>query len=220
MAIADNISQIRQHLPSDVQLVCVSKFHPVEAIQAAYKLGERLFAESRAQELVEKQALLPNDIQWHFIGSLQTNKIKQVVPLTTLIHSVDSIKLLKAINDFAEKQQLITHVLLEVHVASEETKHGFSPDELRSFFANQSWLNYPAIEICGLMAMGTNDVNDTQTHREFKAVSNLFKEIQAQFGQSYFKELSMGMSHDFQIAIEEGSTLIRVGSAIFGNRIY
>ncbi len=220
MSIAQNIAHIRKKLPSDVQLVCVSKFHPVEDIETAYDLGERFFGESRAQELVEKQALLPKDIEWHFIGSLQTNKVKQVVPLATLIHSVDSLKLLEAINRYAESQHLISNILLEVHVAKEETKHGFSAEELQIFFATKSWENYPAVRICGLMAMGTNSVTEAQTRSEFRIVSNLFKEIQITFGQSYFKELSMGMSHDFKIAIEEGSSLIRVGSSIFGERTY
>ncbi len=220
MSIADNITQIRRQVPNCVQLVCVSKFHPTEDIQTAYDLGERLFGESRAQELIQKQELLPKDIEWHFIGSLQTNKVKQVVPLATLIHSVDSIKLLEAIHKYASNQQIISRVLLEVHVAEEETKHGFSPDEIRAFFVSESWKEYPAIQFCGLMTMGTNDVSENQTHQEFKVVRELFQEVQAQVNNSSFKELSMGMSHDFKIAIEEGSTIVRIGSSIFGERSY
>ena len=220
MSIAENIAHIRKQLPSDVQLVCVSKFHPVEAIQTAYDVGERIFGESRAQELVEKQALLPKDIEWHFIGSLQTNKVKQVVPLATLIHSVDSIKLLEAINRYAENQHIISHLLLEVHVAKEDTKHGFSIEEIKTFFSHKSWEAYPAVRICGLMTMGTNGVTEESNRTEFELVANLFKEIQHTFDAPYFKTLSMGMSNDYAIAVTAGSNMVRIGSSIFGDRTY
>ncbi|MCB9071864.1 MAG: YggS family pyridoxal phosphate-dependent enzyme [Prevotellaceae bacterium] len=220
MSIAQNIAHIRKQLPSNVQLVCVSKFHPVEAIQTAYDLGERIFGESRAQELAEKQALLPNDIEWHFIGSLQTNKIKQVVPITTLIHSVDSIKLLEAINRYAENQHIISNILLEVHVAQEDTKHGFSTEEIKAFFSHKSWKAYPAVRICGFMTMGTNGVTEETNRREFELVTKLFRETQQTFDAPYFKTLSMGMSNDYTIAVSAGSNMVRIGSSIFGERTY
>lgn len=220
MSIAENIAHIREQLPSNVRLVCVSKFHPVEAIQAAYNAGERIFGESRAQELVEKSILLPNDIEWHFIGSLQTNKVKQVVPIATLIHSVDSIKLLEAINNYAENQHITSRILLEVHVAKEDTKHGFSIEEVKTFFANKLWEAYPAIRFCGLMTMGTNEVTAEDNREEFESVTTLFKEIQESFNTPYFDTLSMGMSNDYKIALEAGSNMVRIGSSIFGNRTY
>ena len=183
-------------------------------------MGERIFGESRAQELVEKQALLPKDIEWHFIGSLQTNKVKQVVPLATLIHSVDSIKLLEAINRYAESQHIISHLLLEVHVAKEDTKHGFSIEEIKTFFSHKSWEAYPAVHICGLMTMGTYGVTEEANRTEFELVANLFKEIQHTFDAPYFKTLSMGMSNDYAIAVTAGSNMVRIGSSIFGERIY
>ncbi len=220
MNIAANIAQIRAQIPPHVRLVCVSKFHTAEAIKAVYDCGERIFGESHAQELVQKNAVLPHDIEWHFIGSLQTNKVKFVVPTATLIHSVDSERLLAAIDKSAAKNNLISNVLLEVHIAQESTKHGFAPEEIRAFFDEKRWTNYPNTHICGLMTMGTADAEKEQTRHEFRQVKNLFDNVKQQFAQPYFSELSMGMSDDFDIAIEEGSTLVRIGTAIFGERDY
>lgn len=218
MNIAENIAQIRVQLPDGVQLVCVSKFHPAEAVQAAYDCGERLFGESHAQELMQKQAVLPSDIAWHFIGSLQTNKVKQVVPRAALIHSVDSERLLAAINRYAACNSLTANLLLEIHIAQEASKHGFTPDEARAFFAEQRWQAYPHTRLCGLMTMGTATDDHQQTRREFRQVRALFDELKRQCALPHFAELSMGMSHDYRIAIDEGSTIVRIGTAIFGER--
>ncbi len=220
MDICDNLQHVRSQIPSGVRLVCVSKFHPAEAIQAAYDCGERLFGESRAQELTAKHALLPADIEWHFIGSLQTNKVKQVVPLATLIHSVDSGHLLAAIDQCAANNNLIANILLEIHIAQETTKHGFLPDEARTFIAEQRWLQYPHTRLCGLMTMGTANASETETRREFHRMRSLFDELKTACALPHFTELSMGMSHDFRIAIDEGSTIVRIGTAIFGERNY
>lgn len=219
MSITENIGSIRKDIPHQVQLICVSKYHSKEAILEAYNGGERHFGESRAQELIEKQASLPQDIQWHFIGPLQTNKVKQIIPITCLIHSVDSLKLLETIDTNAAKKGLKIAVLLEVHIADEETKHGFSPNEIRSFFARKAWLNYPNIQLCGLMTIGSNHVSESQTRNEFQLMAELFDEIKTLFAQPYFTELSMGMSQDYKLAIKAGSTMVRIGSSIFGERL-
>ena len=220
MDICDNLQHVRSQIPSGVRLVCVSKFHPAEAIQAAYDCGERFFGESRAQELTAKHAALPADIEWHFIGSLQTNKVKQVVPLATLIHSVDSEHLLATIDQCAANNNLIANILLEIHIAQETTKHGFLPDEARTFVAEQRWLQYPHTRLCGLMTMGTADASETETRHEFHRMRSLFDELKTACALPHFTELSMGMSHDFRIAIDEGSTIVRIGTAIFGERNY
>lgn len=218
MNIAENIAQIRAQLPNGVRLVCVSKFHPAEAVQAAYNCGERIFGESHAQELLQKQTALPHDIEWHFIGSLQTNKVKLVVPCAALIHSVDSERLLAAIDRCAERNNLISNILLEIHIAKEATKHGFTPDEARAFFAEQRWQAYPHTRLCGLMTMGTADATSDETRCEFRQMRTLFDELKSQCALPHFAELSMGMSHDYRIAIDEGSTMVRIGTAIFGER--
>lgn len=218
MSIAENIAQIRATLPDGVRLVCVSKFHPAEAVLAAYGCGERLFGESHAQELTAKQSALPDDIEWHFIGSLQTNKVKQVVPRAALIHSVDTERLLAAIDRCAERNGLTADVLLEIHMAREATKHGFAPDEARAFFAEQRWQAYPHTRIRGLMTMGTANASSDETHREFRQTRALFDALKSQCAPPHFAELSMGMSHDYRIAIDEGSTIVRIGTAIFGER--
>lgn len=218
MSIAENIAQIRTQLPANVRLVCVSKFHPAEAIQQAYDCGERMFGESRAQELAAKYGCLPHDIEWHFIGTLQTNKVKYVVPYATLIHSVDSERLLAVIDRCAEQHNATANALIEIHMAREATKHGFAPDAARAFFAEQRWKNFPHIRLCGLMTMGTAHATDCETRREFRSMRSLFDELKQQSGLPYFEELSMGMSHDYRIAIDEGSTMVRIGTAIFGER--
>lgn len=218
MTIADNIRRLRQQIPDHVRLICVSKFHPADAIKAAYDCGERLFGESHAQELTAKYDALPRDIAWHFIGSLQTNKVKYVVPRAALIHSVDSERLLAAIDRCAERNNLTANVLLEIHIARESTKHGFAPDEARTFFARRGWEQFPHTHICGLMTMGTTTDDRTQTRAELRQVRRLFDELRQQCALPYFTELSMGMSDDFDIAIDEGSTMVRIGTAIFGAR--
>ena len=223
MNIASNISTIRRYIPEGVTLVCVSKFHPMEAIMEAYECGERDFGESRVQELLPKYEALPKDIRWHFIGHLQTNKVKQIVPFVHMIHSVDSVRLLETINREAEKIQRRVKVLLEVHVAKEETKSGFTPEELLSLNTKLSTLNY--IEICGLMGMATNTDDEAEWRRCFRAIASLASHLSplasspiAHSSPCERPQISMGMSDDYLIAIEEGSTMVRIGSTIFGIR--
>jgi pyridoxal phosphate enzyme (YggS family) len=215
--IAQKLSDIRVTLPEGVTLVCVSKFHPQEAIMEAYACGERDFGESRVQELLPKYEALPKDIRWHFIGHLQTNKVKQIVPFVHMIHSVDSMRLLETINREAEKIARRVKVLLEVHVAKEETKSGFTPDEINQFIINNSKfiIDYPWVEICGVMGMATNTDDEAEWRRCFQAIKYLANNLTASS-----PEISMGMSDDYLIAIEEGSTMVRIGSTIFGNRAY
>jgi pyridoxal phosphate enzyme (YggS family) len=201
-------------------MVCVSKFHPVEALQAAYDCGERDFGESRAQELLLKYEALPKDIRWHFIGHLQTNKVKQILPFVHMIHSVDSLKLLEVINKEAEKIQRRIKVLLEVHVAKEETKSGFTPEEILSLNTQLSTLNY--IDICGLMGMATNTDDESEWRRCFREIKHLGKQLlnHSELLNNSAPQISMGMSDDYLVAIEEGSTMVRIGSSIFGSRGY
>ena len=211
--IAQKLSDIRVTLPEGVTLVCVSKFHPQEAIMEAYACGERDFGESRVQELLPKYEALPKDIRWHFIGHLQTNKVKQIVPFVHMIHSVDSVRLLGTINREAEKIGRRIKVLLEVHVAREESKSGFTPAEFLSLNTKLSTLNY--IDVCGIMGMATNTDDEAEWRRCFQAIKYLANNLTASS-----PEISMGMSDDYLIAIEEGSTMVRIGSTIFGNRAY
>ena len=222
MSIQSNIYNIRQHIPTNVKLVCVSKFHPNEAIEEAYACGERTFGESKVQEMCGKYESLPKDIEWHFIGHLQTNKIKYIVPFVSLIHGVDSFKLLTEINKQAEKNGKIVNCLLQVHIAQEESKFGFSENELIELLSGKDWKNLINVQICGLMGMATFTNNESQVRAEFKILKNLFTKLKSEFFNSdpLFKEISMGMSDDYKWAIDEGSTMVRIGSSIFGNRIY
>ena len=208
-------------------MICVSKFHPNEAIIEAYQAGERDFGESRVQELLPKYEALPKDIRWHFIGHLQTNKVKQIVPFVYLIHSVDSLRLLECINREAEKIQRKVRVLLEVHVAKEETKSGFTPEELLSLDLPLSSLNH--VEICGLMGMATNTDDQQEIRRCFQAIRQLADTCLSRYhadttSKGYTEDteriISMGMSDDYLLAIQEGSTMVRIGSSIFGERHY
>ena len=208
-------------------MICVSKFHPNEAIIEAYQAGERDFGESRVQELLPKYEALPKDIRWHFIGHLQTNKVKQIVPFVHLIHSVDSLRLLETINREAEKIQRKVRVLLEVHVAKEETKSGFTPEELLSLDLPLSSLNH--VEICGLMGMATNTDDQQEIRRCFQAIRQLADTCLSRYhadttSTGYTEDteriISMGMSDDYLLAIQEGSTMVRIGSSIFGERHY
>jgi len=222
MSIQHNIQEIRKHIPPHVRLVCVSKFHPNEAVMEAYDCGERVFGESKVQELCGKYDTLPKDISWHFIGHLQTNKIKLIVPFVELIHGVDSYNLLEEINKQALKAGRKINCLLQVYIAMEDTKFGFSPEELLETLSEGKWKGLTGIRICGLMGMATYTGNRTQIRNEFKGLKSLFDQVKEQYfaDESSFKELSMGMSDDYQLAIEEGSTLVRIGSSIFGNRNY
>jgi len=220
VSVKENIKEIRAHIPSQVRLVCVSKFHPNELILEAYGCGERIFGESKVQELCAKSETLPNDISWHFIGHLQSNKIKDIVPFVELIHGVDSFKLLVEINKQAEKIGKTVNCLLQVHIAQEETKFGFSAEELMTTMAVGEWKKLNHIRVCGLMGMATFTEDREQIHLEFRSLKDLFDQVKNEFfpNENSFSELSMGMSDDYQIAIEEGSTLVRVGSSIFGHR--
>ncbi len=221
MLIANNIRNVRTHIPAHVRLVCVSKFQSVEAIREAYNAGERHFGESRVQELKAKMPLLPADIRWHFIGHLQTNKVRDLIKLRPyLIHSVDSEHLLKAINDEALKQGFVQDVLLEVHVARETTKSGFSPEELNSLIGNGQMADYPHVCVKGLMAMATNTDDETEIRRCFTMTKTLYDQINGRMVNAPMVNLSMGMSDDYQIAITCGANMVRIGSAIFGERDY
>lgn len=222
MSITENITKLKASLPDGVTLVAVSKFHPVEALEEAYNAGQRVFGESRAQELKAKQEVLPADIEWHFIGPLQSNKVKEIVSFIHLIHSIDSLKLLQEVDKQAAKHDRIIRVLLEIHVAQEEAKHGFSPDECRELVRNLPAGSLPHIQICGLMGMATNTDDTTLIQSEFHKIHALFTELKETVfkDDEHFRELSMGMSHDYPIALREGSTMIRVGTRIFGEREY
>ena len=220
--IQRHIASIRADIPAGVTLVCVSKFHSNDAIMEAYEVGERDFGESRVQELLPKYEALPKDIRWHFIGHLQTNKVKQVVPFVYMIHSVDSVRLLEIINKEAEKIGRRVKVLLEVHVAKEASKSGFTPEEFLSLITHSSSLisAYPWVEICGVMGMATNTDDKQEWRRCFREIKHLASSLIANSSPSERPQISMGMSDDYQVAIEEGSTMVRIGSTIFGSRNY
>lgn len=218
--IGTRLEKIRATLPQGVSLVAVSKFHPAEAVLEAYAAGQRLFGESRAQELTAKAATLPADIRWHFIGHLQTNKVKPVVAAASLIESIDSERLLMAVDREAERQGKRMDVLLQVHVAREETKFGFSPEELLDLIRRRVFENLKAVHICGLMAMASNTDDTDRVRNDFMKVAALRDEVMRIAPDLRgFDILSMGMSHDYMTAIECGSNMVRVGTAIFGERV-
>ena len=220
MSISGNIKSIKASIPEYVSLVAVSKFHPAEAVMEAYDAGQRIFGESRAQELKQKHQSLPADIEWHFIGQLQSNKVKDIAPFVHTIHSIDSLKLIEEIEKHASKHKRQIRVLLEIHVAKEESKAGFSPEECFSILDSGIQDKYPNTIICGLMGMATNTEDETLVREEFQTLNNLFKEVKNKYfaTDNNFNILSMGMSSDYDIAIKEGSNMIRVGSNIFGSR--
>ena len=221
MSISSRLNPIINGLPENVRLVAVSKFHAVSTIQEAYNAGQRIFGESRVQELVLKQQQLPDDIEWHFIGHLQTNKVKQIAPFIHTIHAVDSLRLMKEVNKEAVNFNRKIHVLLQIHIAQEEDKFGFSFDEIEELGKGKEFDSFPNLIFSGLMGMATFTDDEKQIRNEFKLLNTIFQKLKKDYfsANNDFKELSMGMSDDYPIAIEEGSTLIRVGSKIFGNRI-
>ncbi|NDV79633.1 YggS family pyridoxal phosphate-dependent enzyme [Dysgonomonas sp. 511] len=222
MNVADNIQQITDTIPEGVKLVAVSKFHPAGVVQQAYDAGQRIFGESRMQEIDKKHTELPGDIEWHFIGHLQTNKVKFILPYTHTIHSIDSWKLLAEIEKQASAINKPVCCLLEIHIAAEDAKYGLTFDECRKFLAEGLWKDCKFAYIGGLMGMATYTEDEDQIRKEFRSLKQFFDEVKSGFFSEYdnFSELSMGMSGDYKIAIEEGSTMIRVGSSIFGEREY
>ncbi len=222
MDIQANLKEVLDQLPEGVRLVAVSKFHPNEAIEEAYKVGQRIFGESREQELSTKYETLPKDIEWHFIGHLQTNKVKYIAPYIAMIHAVDSYKLLAEIDKQAAKHNRVIPCLLEIHIAQEESKYGFTFDTCRQMLEEGGWKQLKHVCIAGVMGMGTNTDDEKEVEKEFRSLTDFFRSLkQDYFSQTdSFKEISMGMSHDYQIAIKCGTTLVRVGSKIFGERIY
>ena len=220
--VAQNLHEVLGNLPDGVRLVAISKYHPSEYIMAAYNAGQRVFGESHEQELKQKVAELPSDIEWHFIGHLQTNKVKYIAPYISMIESVDSLKLLKEINKQAAKHDRVVKVLLELHIAEEDTKSGLSIDACRELLESGEWREMPHVQICGLMMMASNTDDEQQIASEFDEAAKFFDEVKAKYfaDDDAFCERSWGMSHDYHIAVKRGSTMVRVGTTIFGPRIY
>lgn len=222
MGISENLRIIREEIAAGVELVAVSKFHPVESLLEAYRAGQRCFGESRVQELLMKEKELPADIKWHFIGHLQTNKVKQIVGKTSLIESVDSERLLRLIDSESAKAGVMTKVLMQVHVAREETKFGFYPEELYDFFRSRGFESLTNTHICGIMGMASNTDDKERVRADFRNIAAIYRNIadDKDLGLRGFDCLSMGMSGDWPIAVEEGANIIRIGTAIFGEREY
>ena len=222
MTIKEEIAKITAELPKGVRLIAVSKFHPAEAVMEAYEAGQRLFGENKVQEMVAKQEVLPKDIEWHFIGHLQTNKVKYIAPFVAMIHSIDSLHLLTEVNRQAEKVGRVINVLLQIHIAHEETKFGMTFDECRALLNEGTWKQLNHVRICGLMGMATFTEDMGQVDREFAGLQAFFEELKGNWfaDDTAFKELSMGMTDDYPIAIRHGSTFVRIGTLIFGERNY
>lgn len=220
--VKENLETVRKTIPSGVLLVAVSKTKPVEDLQEAYDAGQRVFGENHALEMRDKHEVLPKDIDWHFIGHLQTNKIKYIVQYVRLIHSIDTFNLLQAVNKEAVKHDRVVDCLLQFHIAEEETKFGLSMEEAEEILNSDIFKTMKNVRICGVMGMATNTDNMTQVRKEFHHLKEIFDTLKAKYFADceWFKEISMGMSHDYPIAIEEGSTMVRVGSKIFGERNY
>ena len=221
-AIISHLHQVLDSLPGGVRLVAVSKYHPVESIMSAYGEGQRLFGESHVQELQVKHEQLPADIQWHFIGHLQTNKVKYIVPYISMIEAVDSMKLLREIDRQAARCGRVVDVLLELHIAEEETKYGLTLDDCRQLLADGEWRTLSHVRICGLMMMASYVEDEEQIRQEMTMAADFFDEVKAAYfaDADYFCERSWGMSHDYPIACQCRSTLVRVGTTIFGERVY
>lgn len=220
MDIGKKIAEIKESLPAGTRLVAVTKTKPEEIILDAYKSGHKIFGENKAQELVQKYEALPKDIEWHFIGHLQTNKVKYIAPFIAMVHGIDSFKILKAVNKEAGKNNRIIPCLLQFHIAQEESKFGFSEDEARGILKSETFRSLKNVTITGVMGMATYTDDVLQVQKEFRHLKDLFCRFKNEFfaDDSQFSEISMGMSDDYPIALQEGSTLIRVGSKIFGAR--
>ena len=220
--VKEKLNEVRESLPQGVQLVAISKFHPEEYITAAYEEGQRVFGESHEQELARKVQSLPSDIEWHFIGHLQTNKVKYIAPYISMIEAVDSLKLLREIEKQAAKADRVVRVLLELHIAEEATKYGLTLDACRELLADGEWRQMPHVQICGLMRMASNVDDEAQIAQEFQTAARFFDEVKQQYfpTDDAFCERSWGMSHDYHIAVQNGSTMVRIGTTIFGPRVY
>lgn len=222
MAIAENIKKILSEIPTNVSLVAISKTKPLEAVLEAYNSGQRIFGENKVQELTTKYEQLPKDIEWHLVGHLQTNKVKYIAPFVSLIHSVDSLSLLKEIDKQGKKNNRIIRCLLQVYIASEETKFGLSENELDELVNSKELSLFENVSICGLMGMATFTEDTSQIRKEFNSLYRIFQRLKETRYANLpeFREISMGMSSDYRIAVEEGSTMVRIGSDIFGERNY
>jgi len=222
MSISNNINKILEEIPANVKLVAVSKTKPAEMIQEAWEGGYRIFGENRPQELKQKHSDLPQDIEWHFIGHLQSNKVKYIAPFVSLIHAIDSIKLLEVVNKEAQKSDRVIDCLLQFHIAEEETKFGLDLQEAETMLNSEQFNVLKNIRIVGVMGMATYTDDEEQVRKEFRNLKGIFGQLKDEFymTEDSFKEISMGMSGDYRLAIEEGSTIIRVGSSIFGVRNY
>ena len=220
MNIAENLERLRKSLPGNVTLVAVSKTKPVAAVMEAYRAGQRIFGENKAQELVTRHAQLPADVEWHFIGHLQTNKVRYIAPFISLIHSIDSLGLLAEVNREALKHNRVIDCLLQFYIATEETKFGFTLEEARSVLDSEIHKNLKNIRITGVMGMSSFTDNEALVRNEFRTLAGYFQLIRSEYFSKAdsFRELSMGMSGDYPIAIAEGSTMVRIGTAIFGDR--
>ncbi len=220
--VKEKLNEVRQSLPQGVRLVAISKFHPEEYITAAYEEGQRVFGESHEQELALKVKKLPQDIEWHFIGHLQTNKVKYIAPYISMIEAVDSLKLLREIEKQAAKADRVVRVLLELHIAEEATKYGLTLDACRQLLSDGEWRQMSHVQICGLMMMASNVDDEAQICQEFDTAARFFDELKRDFfaDAPYFCERSWGMSQDYHLAVQHGSTMVRVGTTIFGPRIY
>lgn len=220
--VKENIRKLQDSLPKGVGLVAVSKFHPVELLREAYDAGQRIFGESRAQELLQKVGQMPDDVKWHFIGHLQTNKVRAIVPYVAMIHSIDSEKLLRVVDSEAECAGRVVDVLLQLHVAQEETKYGMTADECVAMVESGVLAELTHVRVCGVMGMATNTDDENEIRAEFRKIKQVFDLLHegCLHDSDCFREISMGMSDDYQIAVEEGSTLVRVGHSIFGERQY
>ena len=221
MDIQQKLINVKNEIPQGIRLVAVSKYHPTEAILEAYNSGQRIFGENKAQEMKAKHEVLPKDIQWHFIGHLQSNKIKYIISYVSMIEAVDTFKLLSEINQYAEKEERIVPCLLEIHLAKEETKFGFSFQECRDLLKEGYWKELKNVTISGIMGMASNIDDENQILREFTSLKKFFDELKSDFfsDNPNFKEISMGMSNDYKLAIQAGSTLVRIGTKIFGERL-
>jgi pyridoxal phosphate enzyme (YggS family) len=220
--VKENLLKVLGELPEGIRLVAISKYHPADYIMSAYEEGQRVFGESHEQELRQKHDELPKDIEWHFIGHLQTNKVKYIVPYITMIQSVDSLKLLREIEKQAAKSGRVVKVLLELHIAKETTKYGLTPDALRQLLSDGDWRQLSHVRICGLMMMASNVDDEQQIAAEFETGRRLFEEVKQQYfaDDEAFCERSWGMSADYPIAVKHGSTMVRIGTDIFGPRVY